>query len=64
MSGRAGIHEVAAAAGVSIGTVDRALHGRRGISEATRRHVMRVAENYGVYQARLAEKPGTTLARR
>ena len=31
----AGIKEIAAAVGVSIGTVDRALHSRPGISEAT-----------------------------
>jgi len=55
MSRRAGIHEVAAAAGVSIGTVDRALHGRRGISEATRRHVIRAAEKLG-YRPNLAAR--------
>jgi len=32
--------------------------------DETRDYVMRVSENYGVYQARLAEKPGATLARR
>jgi soluble lytic murein transglycosylase len=32
--------------------------------DETRDYVMRVAENNGVYQARLAEKPGATLARR
>jgi soluble lytic murein transglycosylase len=32
--------------------------------DETRDYVMRVCENYGVYQARLAEKPGATFARR
>ena len=32
--------------------------------DETRDYVMRVSENYGVYQARLAEKPNATLARR
>ncbi|MDM7998042.1 MAG: substrate-binding domain-containing protein [Acidobacteriota bacterium] len=41
---RAGIHQIADMAGVSIGTVDRALHGRAGISEATRRRVLRIAK--------------------
>ena len=40
---RAGIHKVAKLAGVSIGTVDRALHGRPGISEATRKKVLAIA---------------------
>jgi DNA-binding LacI/PurR family transcriptional regulator len=31
-----GIHLIAQIANVSIGTVDRALHGRGGIKEATR----------------------------
>ena len=32
--------------------------------DETRDYVMRVCENYGVYQTRLAEKPNATLARR
>lgn len=32
--------------------------------DETRDYVMRVSENYGVYQALLAQKPGATLARR
>jgi LacI family transcriptional regulator len=40
---RPGIHQIAELAGVSIGTVDRALHGRPGIREATRKHVLRIA---------------------
>lgn len=41
---RAGIHQIAELAGVSIGTVDRALHRRPGISEATRKRVLRIAK--------------------
>lgn len=41
---RAGIHRISELANVSIGTVDRALHGRAGISEATRRRVLRIAK--------------------
>jgi LacI family transcriptional regulator len=41
---RAGIQQIAEMAGVSIGTVDRALHGRSGISEATRKRVLRIAK--------------------
>ena len=41
---RAGIHQIAELAGVSIGTVDRALHGRAGISESTRKRVLRIAK--------------------
>ena len=40
---RAGIHTIAKLAGVSIGTVDRALHGRAGISTATRKKVLAIA---------------------
>jgi LacI family transcriptional regulator len=41
---RAGIQQIAELAKVSIGTVDRALHGRPGIREATRRRVLRIAK--------------------
>jgi LacI family transcriptional regulator len=41
---RAGIHQIAKMAGVSIGTVDRALHARPGINEATRKRVLRIAK--------------------
>src|SRR5579872_6964430 len=40
---RAGIHQIAELAKVSIGTVDRALHGRPGISDSTRKKVLRIA---------------------
>jgi LacI family transcriptional regulator len=41
---RQGIHLIAQLAEVSIGTVDRALHGRPGINEATRQRILRIAE--------------------
>jgi LacI family transcriptional regulator len=44
---RVGVHEIARLARVSIGTVDRALHARRGISEVTRAKVLRIAEQLG-----------------
>lgn len=47
---RTGIHKIAKLARVSIGTVDRALHGRAGINERTRKNVLRIA-------ARLAYTP-------
>jgi LacI family transcriptional regulator len=40
----AGIKEIAKALGISIGTVDRALHERPGISPKTRAKVMKMAE--------------------
>ena len=39
-----GIYKIAELAKVSIGTVDRALHGRAGISKITREKVLRIAE--------------------
>lgn len=47
MSKRVGLHEIARRAEVSIGTVDRALHSRPGISEATRKKVREIAEMLG-----------------
>ncbi|MGH9455220.1 MAG: substrate-binding domain-containing protein, partial [Terriglobia bacterium] len=49
------IREIAKLANVSIGTVDRALHGRRGISEATRQSVLKMAEELG-YTPNLAAR--------
>jgi LacI family transcriptional regulator len=40
---RRGIHLIAELANVSIGTVDRALHGRDGINEATRQRILQIA---------------------
>jgi LacI family transcriptional regulator len=44
---RIGVHDIARRARVSIGTVDRALHGRAGISQATRDKVLRIARSAG-----------------
>jgi LacI family transcriptional regulator len=41
---RAGVHKIAELAGVSIGTVDRALHGRPGIRESTRKKILAIAK--------------------
>lgn len=43
----AGIKEIAEALGVSIGTVDRALHGRPGINPLTRQKVLKMAQTMG-----------------
>jgi LacI family transcriptional regulator len=40
---RRGIHLIAELANVSIGTVDRALHGRNGINESTRERILQIA---------------------
>lgn len=50
-----GIKELARALHISIGTVDRALHGRAGISEKTRARVLRMAQDLG-YQPNLAAR--------
>jgi LacI family transcriptional regulator len=42
-----GIKDIARALGVSIGTVDRALHGRPGINPMTRTRVLRMAQSLG-----------------
>ncbi len=52
---RSGIPRIAELAGVSIGTVDRALHGRPGINEGTRRRVLAVAKKIG-YRPNLAAR--------
>jgi LacI family transcriptional regulator len=44
---KTGIHEIAKLAGVSIGTVDRALHGRARIKASTRKRVLDVAKSLG-----------------
>lgn len=43
----AGVKDIARALGVSIGTVDRALHGRSDVSDATRARVLKMAERLG-----------------
>src|SRR5260370_39502809 len=52
MKKRVGIKQIAEVANVSIGTVDRALNGRSGISEATPQRVLRIAEEL-LYQRNL-----------
>jgi len=49
----AGIKDIARALKISIGTVDRALHGRSGVSERTKALVLRTAEQMG-YRPNLA----------
>lgn len=50
-----GIPEIARLANVTIGTVDRALHGRKGISESTRLRILEIAERAG-YRPNLAAR--------
>jgi LacI family transcriptional regulator len=50
-----GIKEMARELGISIGTVDRALHGRAGINPATRARVLELAEAVG-YRPNLAAR--------
>jgi LacI family transcriptional regulator len=52
---RRGIHLIAEMANVSIGTVDRALHGRNGIKESTRHHILQIARQIG-YTPNLAAR--------
>jgi LacI family transcriptional regulator len=50
-----GIGQIAELAKVSIGTVDRALHNRKGISESTRKRVLQIAKHAG-YAPNLAAR--------
>jgi len=52
---RKGIHQIAQLARVSIGTVDRALHGRPGINPATRQRILKIASQIG-YSPNLAAR--------
>src|SRR2546430_3352247 len=52
---RRGIYLIAKMANVSIGTVDRALHGRGGIKESTRHRILQVARQIG-YTPNLAAR--------
>ncbi len=54
-SGPIGIKEIAKALGVSIGTVDRALHQRPGINPMTRAKVLKMAQTMG-YRPNLAAR--------
>jgi LacI family transcriptional regulator, galactose operon repressor len=58
-SGRSGIPRIAELAGVSIGTVDRALHGRPGINDETRQRVLDIARKIG-YRPNLAARSLST----
>lgn len=51
----AGIRDIAEALGTSIGTVDRALHGRSGVSPRTKARVLRMAEQLG-YKPNIAAR--------
>jgi LacI family transcriptional regulator len=51
----AGIRDIAEALGTSIGTVDRALHGRTGVSPRTKARVLRMAEQLG-YKPNIAAR--------
>ncbi len=56
LSGKAaGIREIADALGTSIGTVDRALHDRGGVSARTKARVLRMAEQLG-YKPNIAAR--------
>jgi len=50
-----GIRDIAEALGTSIGTVDRALHGRSGVSDRTKARVLRMAEQLG-YKPNIAAR--------
>lgn len=50
-----GIHRIAELAKVSIGTVDRALHGREEIKDSTRRRILQIARRIG-YTPNLAAR--------
>lgn len=55
LSRQAGIKDIADALGVSIGTVDRALHARPGVNPTTRDRVLRMANKLG-YQPNIAAR--------
>jgi LacI family transcriptional regulator len=55
LSSPAGIKDIARALGVSIGTVDRALHGRPGINPMTKAKVLKMAQTMG-YQPNVAAR--------
>jgi LacI family transcriptional regulator len=54
-SERQGIRRIAELANVAIATVDRALHGRNGIKESTRHHILQIARQIG-YTPNLAAR--------
>lgn len=56
--GRITIETIAKAAGVSVGTVDRALNGRGRIKEDTKRNVLRIAQELGYRPNKIASALG------
>ncbi|MGD1157994.1 MAG: substrate-binding domain-containing protein [Terriglobia bacterium] len=54
-----GVRQIAKLADVSPGTVDRALHGRKGITESTRKRILAIAESAG-YEPDLAARALST----
>ncbi len=52
---RIGVEDIARLANVSIGTVDRALHGRKEIGEATRKRILKIAREHG-YRPNMAAR--------
>lgn len=54
-AGRPGIKQIADALGISIGSVDRAIHGRPGVSPKTRDRVLKLAEKLN-YRPNLAAR--------
>ncbi len=58
MRQRITVKDLARAAGVSIGTVDRALNGRPGINVETRQRVLSAAETLGYRRNKLAQSLG------
>ena len=59
------MEQVAQAAGVSIGTVDRVLHNREGVSEKTREKVFKVINEIGykpnIYASILSRRKEFTI---
>ena len=51
------VRDIAQAAGVSIGTVSRAMKNQRGLSDETRRHVREVARQLGYDPAQVQKVP-------
>ena len=54
-----GVRQIAKLADVSPGTVDRALNGRKGITESTRKRILAIAESAG-YKPDLAARALST----
>jgi len=63
---KVGIKDIAAKAGVSIGTVDRVLHDRGEVKEETRKKIMKIVDDFGytpnIFAKSLSSKKTTHLA--